>query len=107
MLLIAIMLLAGLGMGVAAPAANNACIELMPHRVATITGVRGMFRQSGGAISIAVTSLLLHNIGDMARGFAMVFSGLAVVMIVAVPSIFLMPKSPKEPPLAEDAGKDV
>ena len=30
------------------PAANNACIELMPHRIAAITGVRGMFRQTGG-----------------------------------------------------------
>ena len=87
-------------MGVAAPASNNACIELMPHRVATITGVRGMFRQSGGAISIAVTSLLLHNIPDMAHGFAVVFFGLAVIMVITVPFIFLMPRAPEALPLA-------
>jgi EmrB/QacA subfamily drug resistance transporter len=93
-LLIVIMLLSGIGMGVAAPAANNACIELMPDRVATITGVRGMFRQSGGAISIAVTSLLLHNIADMAHGFALVFFGLAILMILTAPFVFAMPRAP-------------
>ena len=92
--LILIMLLAGIGMGVAAPAANNACIELMPDRVATIFGVRGMFRQSGGAISIAITSVLLHNITDMTHGFALVFFGLALVMTLISPSIFAMPKAP-------------
>ncbi len=93
-----IMLLAGLGMGVSAPAANNACIELMPDRVATITGVRGMFRQIGGAVSIAVTSLVLHRVGDMAQGFFIVFIGLATVMLVTIPAIFAMPASPKDVP---------
>jgi MFS family permease len=95
-----IMLFAGLGMGITAPAANNACIELMPDRVATITGVRGMFRQVGGAVSIAVTSLVLHKVGDMAHGFLFVFAGLAVVMLVTIPAIFMMPASPKDIPVA-------
>jgi len=95
-----IMLFAGLGMGITAPAANNACIELMPDRVATITGVRGMFRQVGGAVSIAVTSLVLHKVGDMAHGFLFVFAGLAVVKLVTIPAIFMMPASPKDIPVA-------
>lgn len=89
-----ILLLSGIGMGVAAPAANNACIELMPHRVSTITGVRGMFRQSGGTISIAVTTLLLNNMADMSRGFAAVFFGMAAVTVLTIPFVFLMPKAP-------------
>jgi MFS family permease len=93
-----IMLLAGVGMGVSAPAANNACIELMPDRVATITGVRGMFRQIGGAVSIAVTSLVLQRVGDMSLGFFIVFTGLAAVMLVSIPAIFVMPASPKDAP---------
>ena len=80
------------GMGIIAPAANNACIELMPHRVATITGVRGMFRQSGSAISIAVASLVLENFSDIGQGFTVVFYGLAVILVLSVPFIFAMPK---------------
>jgi EmrB/QacA subfamily drug resistance transporter len=99
-LLIIIMLLSGIGAGIAAPAANNACIDLMPHRVSSITGIRGMFRQSGGAVSIAIVSLLLHNIPDMAHGFAVVFFGLAIVMLVTTPLVFAMPDAPKSPFLA-------
>ena len=93
-LLVVIMLLSGIGMGVANPASNNTCIELMPHRVATITGVRGMFRQSGGVISIAITTLLLHNIPDISHGFTVVFFGLTAVMIMTAPFIFAMPRAP-------------
>ena len=88
-----IMFISGVGMGITAPAANNACIELMPQRVATISGVRGMFRQSGSAISIAVTSLVLQNFSDIGRGFMVVFYGLAVVMVLSIPFIFAMPKA--------------
>jgi EmrB/QacA subfamily drug resistance transporter len=93
-LLVGVMFLLGLGMGVAAPAANNACIELMPNRVASITGVRGMFRMSGGAIGIAIISLLLNNIGSMARGFTIAFFGLAIVTLAVSPLIFAMPEAP-------------
>ncbi|MHB8104068.1 MAG: MFS transporter [Dehalococcoidales bacterium] len=88
-----VMFISGAAMGIVAPAANNACIELMPNRVATITGVRGMFRQSGSAISIAITSLMLQNFSDIGQGFTIAFYGLAVIMILAVPSVFAMPKA--------------
>lgn len=100
-LMLVIMSIFGLGMGVAAPAANNACIELMPDRVATIVGIRGMFRQTGGAVSIAVTSLLLHNIGDMATGFRVAFFGFSLVMAIAIPFIFLMPRRGSQLPPEE------
>jgi len=93
MILLTIMFLSGVGMGVTAPAANNACIELMPNRIATITGVRGMFRQSGSAISIAVTSLILQNFRDMNHGFTVVCFGLAAIMVITTPLIFAMPKA--------------
>ena len=51
-LLSAITLMIGLGIGIANTASSNACLDLMLHRASTIQGVRGMFRQSGGAISI-------------------------------------------------------
>jgi MFS family permease len=88
-----ILFLIGTGMGMIAPAANNACIDLMPDRIATITGLRGMFRQSGSAISIAVTALVLNGFPDMGRGFSVVYYGLAVILMLTTPMVFAMPKS--------------
>jgi len=42
-----LIMITGIGNGIALPASNNACIELMPEKVATITGLRGMFRSVG------------------------------------------------------------
>ncbi len=95
--MIIVMLILGLGMGVAMPAANNACIELMPHRIATITGVRGMFRQTGGALSISLTTLLLNNFADIGVGFRVVFLGMVGILVIAVPLIFMMPSAPSAP----------
>lgn len=89
-----IMGLLGLAVGTLSPATNNACIELMPERAATITGVRGMFRQIGGSLSITVATLVLHTVGDIALGFQIIFIGIAVAFIAAIPLIFLMPRSP-------------
>jgi len=88
------MALSGLGIGISAPAANNACIELMPNRVATITGLRGMFRQMGGVISITTTTLLLQGIGNMQRAFSVVFISLALILLLSIPAVFTMPKQP-------------
>jgi EmrB/QacA subfamily drug resistance transporter len=96
-LLFGFLSLLGLGMGTAAPAANNACIELMPDRVATIIGIRGMFRQCGGAVSIAVATLVLHSAENMASGFRIVFFGSVLLMILSIPCIFLMPSSSSVP----------
>ena len=38
----------GVGMGLAAPASSNAGLDLAPQEAAAITGLRGMFRQTGG-----------------------------------------------------------
>jgi len=93
-LLLIIMAISGIGIGISAPAANNACIELMPDNVATITGLRGMFRQMGGAISITVTTLLLHSLGDMPYAFHVTFISLGLIMLISIPAIFVMPSSP-------------
>jgi EmrB/QacA subfamily drug resistance transporter len=95
-LVIIIMLVLGIGIGIVNPAANNACIELMPDRVSTISGVRGMFRQTGSALSISLSTLLLHNLGSMVTGFRVVFWGLAAILVISVPLIFMMPSAPVE-----------
>jgi EmrB/QacA subfamily drug resistance transporter len=100
----AILFLAGAGMGIIAPAANNACIDLLPDRIGTITGLRGMFRQSGSAISIALTALILEMIPDISLGFTIVFYGLAVIMLITTPVIFMMPKSARDSMPVKKAG---
>ncbi len=92
-LLFGLLLLLGLGVGTAAPAANNACIELMPERVSTIIGIRGMFRQCGGAIGIALATLLLNSVESIATGFRIVFFTSVALMALTIPCIFIMPRS--------------
>jgi len=89
-----ILLVMGVGVGMAAPASNNACIELMPERAATITGVRGMCRQAGGAVSITVATLALHESASIAAGFRLVFIALAIALLATIPAILAMPRSP-------------
>jgi EmrB/QacA subfamily drug resistance transporter len=86
-----LILLTGIGLGIALPASNNACIELMPSKVATITGLRGMFRFVGGAVGISLTTLILHASGSAATGFRVTFITFGLVLLGTVPLVFLMP----------------
>jgi EmrB/QacA subfamily drug resistance transporter len=90
-----LMFLSGMGSGTVAPASNNACIELMPHRIATITGVRGMFRQVGSALSIALGTIVLDNF-SFDTGFRIIFFGLAAILVLSIPFIYAMPRSAKD-----------
>ena len=91
LLLLAVMGLEGLFEGVVIPASNNACIELMPHRVATISSMRQMFRQAGSVAGISVGSVILH-IEGIAQGFHLFFLGLVVLgILIMLPAIFNMP----------------
>ena len=85
-----LILLTGIGMGIMLPAANNACIELMPERVATIVGLRGMFRTVGGALGVSLVTFILHLSANPANGFQIVFTVYGLVLC-AIPLVFLMP----------------
>jgi len=86
-----LLLIAGMGMGIANPASNNACIELMPEKVATITGLRGMFKSVGGALGISLITFILHSSSTPADGFRITFVSLGLGLLLAVPLVFLMP----------------
>jgi MFS family permease len=81
----------GLGMGMAAPASNNASLHLAPREIASITGLRGMFRQSGAIVSISVTTALLSVSTEPGITQAFVFAVFAVILLAAVPLILSMP----------------
>jgi MFS family permease len=81
----------GLGMGMAAPASNNASLHLAPREISAITGLRGMFRQSGAIVSITVTTALLSVTASPGITQAYVFAVFAVILLAAVPLIVSMP----------------
>lgn len=92
-----LIMVTGIGMGIALPASNNACIELMPERVATITGLRGMFRAVGGAFGISLITIILHLSGNPNRGFNFTFFSFGLGLLFTIPLIFLMPTGRGEP----------
>jgi EmrB/QacA subfamily drug resistance transporter len=86
-----LILIMGLGIGIVAPAANNACIELMPTRVATIVGLRGMFRSIGGVVSICLIAAILHLSPGPAAGFRITFLFFGFLIACGIPLVFLVP----------------
>jgi EmrB/QacA subfamily drug resistance transporter len=86
-----LMLVFGIGAGIVNPAANNACIELMPEKVATIVGLRGMFRITGGVSGVCFATMVLSLSHSPNTGFMIVFTTLGIVLLSAIPLVFLMP----------------
>jgi len=86
-----IVMLSGVGCGIAFPASNNACIELMPEKVATITGLRGMFVYLGGALGISLVTVILHLSSTPANGFRVAFICFGLMLLFTIPLVFLMP----------------
>jgi MFS family permease len=94
-ILAVLMMVTGIGIGIALPASNNACIELMPEKVATITGLRGMFRSVGGAFGISFITIILHSSPTPASGFRTTFISFGLGLLLTIPLVFLMPAGRK------------
>ncbi len=94
-LLAILMMVSGIGIGITLPASNNACIELMPERVATITGLRGMFRFVGGAIGVSLVTVILHLSSTPENGFRITFICFGLGLLFSIPLVFLMPSGKK------------
>lgn len=91
-----LILINGIGMGILFPAVNNACIELMPAKVASIVGLRGMFRTVGGALGVSLITFILHLSSDPADGFKIIFLSFGLGLLCVIPLAFLMPDGKKE-----------
>jgi Arabinose efflux permease len=89
--LAALVFASGIGVGFATPSSNNAAIELMPQKIAAISGLRGMFRQTGGVIGTSVIVLMLSVAPDKLIGFHMIFLGMTLLLLLAVPLILKVP----------------
>lgn len=87
----AILTLSGIGMGLAAPSSNNAILDLLPERTAVVTGIRGVFRSTGGVIGTAAIVLGLELAPDKAAGLRTIFMILAALLLVTVPLTLAIP----------------
>lgn len=83
---------AGVGMGVATPAANNATLELAPEEAAAVAGLRGMFRQSGGISAISITAAIVARSADPGIAQAHIFLVFAAILFCALPLVLLVPE---------------
>jgi EmrB/QacA subfamily drug resistance transporter len=74
----------GLGMGVAAPATNNAGMHLVPDQASAAAGLRTMFRQTGAILAVSVTTAVTSASADPGTANAVAFAALAGVTVVAL-----------------------
>ncbi len=93
----------GVGFGLSGPASNNAAIDLTPENVAAITGIRAMFRQTGGTIGTAATVFVAALYTDPARGLQVMFVIMSFIMLTIIPWVFLIPDTAKEQWRAQQA----
>jgi EmrB/QacA subfamily drug resistance transporter len=92
--------LGGIGMGLAAPSSSNALLDLLPERAAVITGIRGVFRSTGGVIGTAFIVLALELSPDKAAGMRTIYAVLAVLLLTTVPLTFMIPDTARARRLA-------
>ncbi len=105
-LLTGVLALGGFGTGLQNPPSNNAGMELMPSKVAAISGLRGMFRNMGGVISTTIIFSLLEGYTDRAAGLRHIFLALGLLIPLVFPLVMLMPTG-REKPLQQASGPKV
>jgi MFS family permease len=80
--------LTGAGIGLSAPAASRASLEIAPNDLGAISGLRGMFRQAGVIVGIcATTAYVARSSGGSAalgRGFIAVAAALSAVTMLTL-----------------------
>lgn len=87
--------LSGVGTGLVMPAANNAALDLLPDRAGVVSGMRGMFRSTGGIIGTAVIVVILEMSPDKAAGLRATFTAFGLLLLAAIPLTLLIPDMPR------------
>jgi EmrB/QacA subfamily drug resistance transporter len=86
-------MIAGFGIGGAAPAANNATLSLAPTQVAAISGLRVTFRQIGQILSISVVTAVLARSANPGLAQAHVYWVFALILVATAMLSFAVPES--------------
>ena len=88
--------LAGVGSGLVMPASNNAAMDLLPEQAGVISGMRGVFRSTGGILGTAAIVVILSLSEDQAAGLRMAFTVYGIVLLAAIPLTLLIPEMPRQ-----------
>lgn len=88
----------GLGIGLSAPASNNASLELAPNDVGSITGLRGAARQGGAIIAVAVTTSVVAQSAQQAQTLGRSFVALAALLALMMPLLLVVPERRRRRP---------
>jgi EmrB/QacA subfamily drug resistance transporter len=91
-----IVMVGGIGMGIANPASNNAVLDMLPEKAAAITGLRGMFRMTGGIFGTTTVVLILSHFQDKGMGFERISLLFAIILLLTIPIVFLIPDSARD-----------
>ena len=86
-------LLIGVGFGVMSPAARNAGIQLAPEQSANLAAIRSLGLQMGQIISIAAATSIIAASLNPAQAHAMVYFGLSLLLLAAIPIISGVPEN--------------
>jgi EmrB/QacA subfamily drug resistance transporter len=89
--LVAVTAISGIGFGFATPAANNALLALAPEDVSAVTGMRGLFRQSGGIISTSIIAAFVARSADQGLALATAFELVSLPIVGVIPLLFFVP----------------
>jgi EmrB/QacA subfamily drug resistance transporter len=84
-------LVCGAGVGTAGPPSNNAAVQLMPDQVAAISGLRAMFRQTGGILAITLTALAIGSGASEASTLERAFLVFSVLPVLVIPAVLRIP----------------
>jgi EmrB/QacA subfamily drug resistance transporter len=82
----------GLGVGLSTPASNNASLQLAPDHIAAISGLRGMFRQSGGIMAVSIVTAILARSPNPGLMQAHILLVLAALLVSTLPLIRFIPE---------------
>lgn len=85
--------LTGMGIGLGAPASSNAGLHLAPEHVASVSGLRGMFRFSGGITGISVLTAVVSGSADPGATQAIGYLVLAGILLLTTPLMFRLPNT--------------
>ena len=84
--------LIGAGTGAINPALRNAGLQLAPRRASSIAAIRSMFMATGGIITISLATAILAPASDPGGTQAWIYIGLAVILLVTLPTIRRVPE---------------
>ncbi|MEX2431241.1 MAG: MFS transporter [Dehalococcoidia bacterium] len=89
--LFALLTIGGAGMGILNPPANNAGIELLPSKIAAITGLRGTFRSVGGVVSTSFIFFMVAVLPDQGAALQGIFLAFGLLLPFTVGLALMMP----------------